>query len=180
MDAWRFLFFHICHPYRGEEQIETMDSWAENQASIFSGNRWISRDVDHWRIRLKTGKQIHFSLSDEEGNSLGLRNLVIDLWRLIQDCQLAEMDAVDPHAPTQRHYTQACNELQLQIELLSIGLGEDLPAEVRRWLKFKHWENGPPVKKRKKLESPDLEQSLAPAITSHDRIVDSTRQLLQN
>jgi hypothetical protein len=25
MDAWRFLFFHICHPYGGESQIEFLD-----------------------------------------------------------------------------------------------------------------------------------------------------------
>jgi hypothetical protein len=46
MEAWRFLFFHVCHPYGGDSSIEFMDEWAENQASLFSGSRWISRGVD--------------------------------------------------------------------------------------------------------------------------------------
>jgi hypothetical protein len=43
MDAWRFLFFHVCHPYGNDEQIEIFDRWAENESSIFSGSRWLSR-----------------------------------------------------------------------------------------------------------------------------------------
>jgi hypothetical protein len=179
MDAWNFPFVHICHPYRGEEQIETLDTWAENQASLFLGSRRISRDVDHSRIRLKTGKQIHFYLSDEEGNSLELRSLIVDLWRLIRDCQLAEMDTPCPQALTQRHYAQNYDELQLQVELLSIGLGENLPSEVHKWLKFKHWENGLPVKKRKKITEDDIERILS-SPSLYERTVSSTRQFPEN
>jgi hypothetical protein len=123
IDAWRFLFFHIAHPYctNGEyEQIESMDALADNEASLFSGSRWISRDVDHWRIRLKTGRQIQFYLGEEEdGNTSELRSTIIDLWRLIRECQMADMDAPDPHSPNPKHYGQFYNELQLQVELLS-------------------------------------------------------------
>jgi hypothetical protein len=39
IEAWRFPFFHICHPYAGDEKIEFLDHWAENEASLFSGSR---------------------------------------------------------------------------------------------------------------------------------------------
>jgi hypothetical protein len=98
------------HPYRGEEQIETMNSGAENHASPFSGRRWFSRDVDHWPIRIKTAKQIHFDPSDEEGNSHELRTRTLDLWRVIRDRQLPEMDPLDPQEITQLHHAQTYNE----------------------------------------------------------------------
>jgi hypothetical protein len=169
IEAWRFLFFRVCHFSRGDAQIEFMDNWALNEASLFSGSRWVSRDVDHWHIRLRTGKQIHIYLSDEEGNSAQLRDLTIDLWRLLRQCQIAEIEKPDPNSPTNRHYLQAIYELRLQLEFLSVTLGEELPAEVRRWLKFAHWQNGPPFKIRK--PSMEAEPALEPPADHSDRTV---------
>jgi hypothetical protein len=76
----------------------------------------------------------------------------MDLWRLIRECQIAEIEQVDPHAPKKRHYDQAYEELQFQTELLSIEMGEDIPEEARRWLRFIHWQNGPPSKGERSLQ----------------------------
>jgi phosphatidylserine/phosphatidylglycerophosphate/cardiolipin synthase-like enzyme len=107
-DAWRFLFFHVCHPHRGQDQIDMMDTLSENRDSLFSGSRWISRDLDHWHIRLKNGRRIHFCLSEEPGNMRELQTSVVDLWRLLRECQLAEIDAPDAHAPNRRHCDVPC------------------------------------------------------------------------
>jgi hypothetical protein len=148
LDAWRFLFFHVCHPYGGDQQIELFDRWAANEASLFSGSRWLSRGVDYWRIRLKTGQQLQIHLSDEIDNSGQLRSLPIDLWRLIRECEIAENGEPGQYSPKRRHFAKAYSELQLQVEFLSICLKDDLPEEVQRWLRFIRWKHGPPFKQR--------------------------------
>jgi hypothetical protein len=166
IEAWRFLFFRVCHFSRGDAQIEFLDNWALNEASLFSGSRCMSRDVDHWHIRLRTGKQIHIYLSDEEGPTEQLRDLIVDLWRLLRQCQIAEIEKPDPHSPT----LQAVYELRLQLEFLSIVLGEELPAEVRRWPRFAHWQNGPAFKKRKSLTETGQCPSSLPIILTRQHI----------
>jgi hypothetical protein len=102
--------------------------------------------VDHWWIRLKTGQELHFHLSDEQDNSQQLRSLLIDLWRLIRECELEENGELNQHSPKRRHYSQAYSDLQLQVEFLSICLKDDLPIEVQRWLRFIRWKDGPPFR----------------------------------
>jgi hypothetical protein len=148
MDAWRYLFFHICHPYGYDAQIQLFDMWSENQASLFSGSRWISRGVDHWWIRIRTGQQLQFYLSDEQDNSSQMRTLVIDLWRLIRECEIAENDVQEEHSPRRCHSTKAYLELQLQVEFLSICLKQDLPIEVQRGLRFVRWKHRAPFRER--------------------------------
>jgi hypothetical protein len=157
MDAWRFLFFHVCHPYGDDAEIELFDKWSENQASLFSGSRWLSRGVDHWWIRLKTGQQLQFHLSDEQDNSGQLRSLSIDLWRLIRECKIAENGEPGQHAPRKRHFAKAYSELQLHVEFLSICLKDDLPIEVQRWLRFIRWQNGRPFRIR---DDPEVRSSV--------------------
>jgi hypothetical protein len=154
VDAWRFMFLHICHDYGGDEQIQRFDRWKENEASKFAGSRWLTRGIDHWHIRLKSGEQIRLYLSeDSESHSLSMRTLLIDLWRLIRECELADPEIHEKPAPYHRHYVKAYEELQLQVEFLSICLNEELPEEVQRWLRFVRWKHGPPFKQRQ-LECP--------------------------
>jgi hypothetical protein len=117
-------------------------------------------------------------LSDEEGNTPVLRKLTIELWQMIRECEIAEIEEPDPHAPQRRHYDQAYSELKLQTELLSIAMGEDIPDEVERWLKFSHWQNGPPFKKRKKVDS-EKEQVLRLSSEQRCKVAGPTRQPLK-
>jgi hypothetical protein len=52
-----------------------------------------------------------------------------------------------------------------------------IPAEVRKWLKFTHWQNGPPFKKRKKSE--ELEPALAFPEDCPHKTAGPTRQPLK-
>jgi hypothetical protein len=82
--------------------------------------------------------------------------MIRDLWRLVREAQLALFE--DPTIPSVFHYEQIYEEFQLQVDIISASLGKDLPNEVLKWLSFKHWWNGPSIKK-KVIMPPGIEVS---------------------
>jgi hypothetical protein len=101
-----------------------------------------------------------------------LREMLIDTWRPIREAQLIDFDderkGLDP-----RHFDKIYDEYQLEVELLSMSSGRDLPNEILRWISFKH--RGPPPRRRSFSDLPRTEASTTQG--SHDQLdVEETRQ----
>jgi hypothetical protein len=153
IEAWRFFFEHFRHPDRGEDLCNRFESWRQKKHHKLSESAWDYYGAESWCIRLKDGRKITIPTIDEEEleipwdpGALLIRDSLIELWRLIRSAQLIDFDDNVRGRPSDSQYDRIYAELQLEIELLSLSLGRDLPNEIMAWISFKH--RGPPPRRK--------------------------------
>jgi hypothetical protein len=80
--------------------------------------------------------------------ALEIRDSIIELWRLIRMAQLTNFDTNASARPSDNQCDRIYSELQMEVEMLSLTLGQDLPNEILEWLSFKHLPKGPPPRRK--------------------------------
>jgi hypothetical protein len=131
-------------------------------------------------IRLANGRRVKvFEAEDQDHDvwdptAVRLSDSIIEVWRLIREAQLIDFDEERTTGPKPVHYERIYEELQLEVELLSLSTGRDLPNEILRWISFKH--RGPPPRRKSFPQLPGAKPHDATQEPIKSSDVESTRQ----
>jgi hypothetical protein len=153
VEAWRFFFEHFPHPDRESDIRARFEQWREKMHHIMHDSTWDFYGTNRWAIRLKDGRHIEIPITEEDDfdipwdpGAISIRDSLIDLWKLIRSAQLIDFDDHVRGKPSDSQYDRIYAELQLEIELVSLSLGQDLPNDIMAWIAFKHI--GPPPRRK--------------------------------
>jgi hypothetical protein len=179
IEAWRYIFSQLHHAIH-EDLRDRFEEWRQKCHSTLYQSRWSIFDLASWEIRLSNGRRIRvFDAENQDQEvwderAIRLRDSIIEIWRLIREAHLIDFDEEGCTGTKAAHHDRIYEELQLEVELLSLSTGRDVPNEILRWISFKH--RGPPPRRKSLPQLPFTEKHEESQETTEPLDVESTHR----